>query len=219
MTLIASPRLTSPPHKTVSLSPLRCATQNLNLTARCPVLPCYVCLNDEQKNKKGKVDIYVWRAVPPSDDFVALRDVATNNHDVPTIPSYRCVHKALLVEKPLGLQIWNGACAAAYLTANTFAYRSDRLMPCAAALQTKVPGGSGTRLAPPGARPTTARGRSRRTFSSRSQTVSMRPLGHFMSFRTSSPPRLRVSWSGRRRTTPRTMRRRTSASRTARSSL
>jgi hypothetical protein len=54
------------------------------------------------------VDIYVWSAVPPaSGDFVALGDIVTTNHDMPNIPSYRCVHRALLTQKPLGQQIWN----------------------------------------------------------------------------------------------------------------
>ena len=34
------------------------------------------------KNKKGKVDLYVWRAIAPSDDFVPLGDVITNNQCV-----------------------------------------------------------------------------------------------------------------------------------------
>jgi hypothetical protein len=50
----------------------------------------------------------VWRAVPPgSGDFVSLGDIVTNSRDMPNVPSFRCVHRALLTRKPLGPQIWN----------------------------------------------------------------------------------------------------------------
>lgn len=58
------------------------------------------------KQKKGKVDLYVWRAEAPP-DFVALGDVATQSHDAPVLDNYRCVHKALLAAQPLGAKLWD----------------------------------------------------------------------------------------------------------------
>ena len=83
------------------------------------------------KKKSGTKNdlIMVWRAVPPSTDYVTLGDVCDRNirgkpmykdpptvlqgseegkkSRVPELETFRCVHKALLVEKPLGQQMWN----------------------------------------------------------------------------------------------------------------
>ena len=80
-------------------------------------------------------NIMLWRAVPPSTDYVCLGDVADRNvkdhplykqpptfiedsaesseasaearSRVPELECFRCVHKALLSEKPMGQRIWD----------------------------------------------------------------------------------------------------------------
>ena len=65
----------------------------------------------KKKTKEGvEADLYIWKAVPPNNDFVALGMVATNSADEPSLMSLRCCYKGWLVRSTdTPVLIWSDA--------------------------------------------------------------------------------------------------------------
>lgn len=63
-----------------------------------------------QQSTSEAGNLYVWRPIPPSDDFVSLGYVATTTNQEPALDSVRCVNKGFLVPATMKpVKIWDNA--------------------------------------------------------------------------------------------------------------
>ena len=63
-----------------------------------------------QQSTSESGNLYVWRAIPPSDDFVSLGFVATTSNQEPGLDAVRCVNKGFLVPTTMKpVKLWDNA--------------------------------------------------------------------------------------------------------------
>jgi hypothetical protein len=58
------------------------------------------------KGTGSKMDGSIWRAVPPSNDYVCLGHVAQTGYEPPPVFNYRCVHRCLVRSVPPPRPLW-----------------------------------------------------------------------------------------------------------------
>jgi hypothetical protein len=59
------------------------------------------------KGSGAQMDGSLWRAVPPSDDYVCLGSVARKGYGAPKTKRYGCVHRCMIVKSKLGKSLWD----------------------------------------------------------------------------------------------------------------
>lgn len=63
-----------------------------------------------QQNTSEAGNLYIWRPIPPSDDFVSLGVVATTTNAEPQLDAVRCVNKGFLVPATMKpVKLWDNA--------------------------------------------------------------------------------------------------------------
>ena len=59
------------------------------------------------KGSGAEMDGSLWRALPPSNDYVCLGSVSTKGYKAPKIKRYGCVHRCMVVKSRLGKSLWD----------------------------------------------------------------------------------------------------------------
>lgn len=60
----------------------------------------------KDKGTGAQMDGSIWRAVPPSEDYVCLGQVGQTGKETPSVPQYRCVHRCLVHSMPPTNPLW-----------------------------------------------------------------------------------------------------------------
>ncbi|MBI2969471.1 MAG: Vps62-related protein [Gammaproteobacteria bacterium] len=60
----------------------------------------------KDKGTGSRMDGSIWRAMPPSDEYVCLGHVGQTGYETPYVPGYRCVHRCLVHAMPPVSPLW-----------------------------------------------------------------------------------------------------------------